>query len=273
MSLNTLQDIQHWQTSHVSNEQTERIREIEQDMWARWIGEYIQCKDCDHIDGKQEVFSTLCDEIKNLTVKKIIEVLEISNIECRKCWWETQEIYGKEYLEYIKQRYKSYNSYLTTYQSDWEIQGFADWYTATFDEIYSEEFEAYYHKIWKETIRKKIEDILWLENYQGEYITISSIWLTQNYSNLITFFKLLSQLFQSIPDSLNNIPGIIEVDDSNCLSFIYQKLWAKKLDLSTLWEVENKNPQHHSSLYIIDSPIKILKQKNTQSIRKILKSF
>lgn len=267
------QRIESINTQEISNDQIHRIWEIEQDMWARGIWEYVRCNDCGHIHGKDEMFDHLASDIQQLTVKKIFSLLNIQNLECRKCWWDTKEIYWENYIENIQRRYKWLNSFLSTYQADWEIQWFADSYTASYDEIFHEEFETYYDSIWKQAIKDKIDEILWIQNYDWEFITVSSIGLTQTHSNLMVFFKLLSNLFQSIPDKFNKIPGLIEVDDSNCLSFIYKKLWAKKIDLWNLWEIQNKNPDHHSNLYIIDSPVALFKQSNTQSVRKILKYF
>jgi len=260
-------------TDKLSQKHLENIYEIEQDMWARWIWEFLICNDCNHIHSKDDIVSNLCDQTQKLTVKKILNILNIKTIDCKECGWEMSEIYNQEYIQSIKKRYADFKSYLSTYVVWEQIHGFADSYIANFDEIYSEEFEYYYENIGRKKTQLEVEKLLWISNYSWPYITISSVWLTQEYSNLTVFFKLLSHLFQSIPDKLNNIPWMIEVDNSNCLSSIYMKLWAKKLDLSTLGEVKNKNANHSSSLYILDNPIKTFKQANTQSIKKILKYF
>jgi len=267
------QGIESINTQEISQSQIHRIGEIEQDMWARGIGEYVRCEDCGHIHGKDEMFDHLANDIKQLTVKKILSLLDTQSLDCRKCWGETKEIYWWEYIQSIERRYRWFNSFLSTYQADGDIQWFADSYTASYDEIFREEFETYYDSIGKQVIKNKIDEILGIKNYSWEFITVSSIGLTQTHSNLMVFFKLLSSLFQSIPDKFNKIPGLIEVDDSNCLSFIYKKLWAQKVDLWDLWETKNKNPDHHSHLYIIDSPVALFKQSQTQSVRKILKYF
>lgn len=268
----TFKSVQHIHTKKLDSRTIQRIYDIEQDMWARWIWEFVQCQDCWNIDSKDDIFWNITNPlIKKQTVSQILRILWKPEINCSDCWWQTNMIYGSEYIDAITRRYSNFISFLSTFHVWHQIEWFTDWYYSNFDVIYQEELKWHYGDIPQKEISNKIDSILWRKS--PGFLTVCSTGFTEPYSNLTNFFYLLRSFFQSIPNFYNHVPGIIEVDENNHICDIYQRLWAKKVELWNAFREKYTHDNHHCSVFVIDNPVKLFKQENTSSIKKILKNF
>ena len=100
----------------LSQKDFELLNELTQDMWwtNRWLGELVRCRECWHISSKEQAFWHSGIDITKMTVQKIMDVLDISNISCPCCNGTTDFIYGREHIEKIRERLlKSVDSFLT----------------------------------------------------------------------------------------------------------------------------------------------------------------
>lgn len=213
----------------LSSADFERLNEVSQDMWAQSIWELVQCKSCQKMMSKQDIFWHLEKEIYDETVKKILQILEISEISCIECSGKTRFIYPDEHVENIKERLlQSEESFLVVCEnSTWEIVWYEEWYIDTFDTIFRRELAYHYEKIWKEDIKTKIQDILWY--CPEEMFILSSIGFLNQYVNFITLFEIFKHFAINIPDSYLYTLWITEVDKRNSLDMVTNVMWGISL--------------------------------------------
>lgn len=84
-----------------------------------------------------------------MTVQKIMDVLDISNISCPCCNGPTDFIYGREHIEKIRKRLlESVDSFLTVCRDKRnDIIGFTDGYIAPIDLIFERELLYHYRRV------------------------------------------------------------------------------------------------------------------------------
>ena len=229
-------------TDNVSGKDLQKIMEIERDMWAHWLWEYVKCNCCWKIHSKDNIYWHLESEIKLQTVSNIEKIIDWSSI-CHSCWWKNENIYKEEeYIEEIKKRYSDpINSYLWVYRDMlWEIRWFFDWYIDTFEKIYENEFENYYSDIWESTLKNIIETktktIL-----PEELLVCSALWMEEKNKSFYIIYELMKNFFNSLKDK--NIENMVWIAESvlwtNTHS-IYHSAWATKVWISNENTINNK---------------------------------
>lgn len=202
-----------------------RIAEIEQDGWAHGIWEYRKCDDCWHIHSKQDIHGNLDRTIYTHTVKQIQTLLWNPEISCQLCNGKTSEIYGKQYIESVQERYKKYTSFLTTFRDEsGEIQGFLDGYISDFDTIYENEFSVYYDKIGKERVRKMVQNAL-AEEMPERMLTNSAMCISEKYRSLFITYDLMKNFYTDLHKREWNILWIYEASLWSNTHAIYHALW------------------------------------------------
>lgn len=219
---------------HTISEATlDRIFEIEQDMWSRWIWEYVQCKSCETIFSKLDIYGDdgplpLPSEIRSLTVMKIEEHLWISTPSCHCCWWETQHIYDKdEYLPAMRRRYWRPESFLSlAYDDTDEIIWFMDWYLATLEEIFEDELKFHYSPELLEELKRSYN-----MHRDQKFLTFASIGTDDKNKSLLTTFGLLDNFFQNMDQKYNDTLALFESIIGSSTYCIFKIMWANSMDL------------------------------------------
>lgn len=254
----------------ISSNEINQIFEIEQDMWAYWIWEFVQCVCCQKMHSKQDIFGYLNKEIQELTVSKILSLLSIDNIACKVCKWNTKFIYDTDYKVEIQKRYNDYESYLTLFRNEkWDIKWFIDWYVWTLEEIYNNELECHYKEIGFISIQDKVSQILW-SSIPKKIFSFSSMWTEQSYMNFPLIFELLRKFINSIPENNNQILWLTELDKWWNLDRIYKQMWSKDLWFSESEKIVNKNTSYNSDIFIIPNSIQVYKEHFSYNIREFL---
>lgn len=200
------------ETSSLSWESLDRIFEIEQDMWARGIGEYIRCISCETMYSKADIFWNhgsikIPDSIRLDTVMQIEKFFWGNTPLCICCGWETRHVYEKQqYMWAIERRYNRNESFLTlAYGRDKEIIGFMDGYLTTLWEIFQEELRFHY----SEKILDELEQRYLIQRDQ-KLLTFSSIGTDDRNKSLITIFGLLQTFFRNMDSQYNHTLSIFE---------------------------------------------------------------
>lgn len=270
MVINSNYNIENADTQHLSDWEIDNLYEIEQDMWARWFWEFVQCKNCNSVYSKKEIFWNYPKDLQHQTVMKIMNILNISSISCKICHHETQLMYDLDYKKEMKQRYQNPLSFLKLFKDKQnQILGFADWYFSDLKTIYQQELQCNFGKIWYETIKQSITSQTW--NQHNIFLDVSSVGFVEKYSNLTNFFVLLWSFLADIPNEYKNIPVLIEVNEHSHICLIYKKLWAKKIFIDQNNKIENLHKDIDMSLYILENPFEIIESGILTSIKSILK--
>lgn len=242
----------------ISENDLEKIAEIEQDMWARedWIGEYIKCTCCNKIHSKEDVYLHITNDLKIQTVAKIEEALQIIKIPCISCHSKTEYIYDRnEYIEEIRDRYSnSVESFLTVLRDkNWEIRGFEDWYIDRFDRIYKNEFSLYYNNIWTTLIKKKVEEIIKMD-LPNDILMCSSVWMEQKYANFYNLYNIMKHFFWNIynkkwKDLLWLYEAVVWWVPYSIYHIAWvERLWIPESDLYS--KVENISSNYKSDIFV-----------------------
>ena len=165
------------------------LNEVTQDMWAHGIWEFVQCKCCNKMMSKQDIFWHLQKELYEETVSKIISILDIKEIPCIECWNETKFIYWDEHIENIKERLlKSKQAFLAICENEnWQIVWYEDWYIDDLEKIFNRELAYHYSEIWLPEIKKRVFNILW--ETPNEMIVFSSLWFKHKYINFFNLYR------------------------------------------------------------------------------------
>lgn len=207
----------------------EKLNEVTQDMWAHGIWELVQCKCCNKMMSKQDIFWHLEKEVYDETVKKIMWILSMSEIACISCGWDTKFIYGEDHVENIKERLlQSEESFLVVCENEtWELVWYEEWYVDSLENIFKRELAYHYEVIWVDEIKRRIENII---GYNPEkLLVLSSIWILNKYSNFFTIFEILKHFAINMPDKYKWMYGISELDINNNLDFLSKHLWTISL--------------------------------------------
>lgn len=230
-----------------------KIYEIEQDMWAHILWEFVKCNNCNKIFSKKDIFWWLDKSLYINNVSSIISSLGIKNINCVFCNWVTKYIYDYDYIYEIINRHKN-DSILVLYKNDDSnlLTWFCDGYYWYFDEIYINEFKKYYSNIeiyW--FIKNKLGNII-----NKKIFVLSAIGLEAKFKSLDIVYRLLLY-FLRVP-SFYNIPIIFESRIGTKMHEIYMFTWAERLWISTnnkfINMIENSNKDYISDIFIYKNP-------------------
>lgn len=248
--------IENIDTKSISEYDLKTISQVEQDMWARedWLWEYVQCKCCQKIHSKTDIFWHLSTEIRTENVNRILEILSWDSITCNDCWWDTEFLYWPEYIGKIRERYLQSDSYLTVNRDeDWKIIWFMDWYIDNFDIIYEREFSSYYSNIWKIMLKQLIENKIQMD-LPDNLLTWTSIGMEEKHKSFFVLFELIRNFFNSIDDSKNNTLWIAESVIWTNANQIYKSMWAIQVWLlNNDWitiKSNNKNSSFKSDIFV-----------------------
>jgi len=221
-----------WSINAIPDSLIQTIFEIEQDMWARWIWEYLNCDDCNEILSKSDVYSkewgiVLPEDIKYETVMNIEKYLwTIPNCTC--CGWNTAHVYDYDsYWPEIQARYSKTDSFLSLSNDDnWKVVWFMDGYIASLEEIFEWEFS--YH------FSPKLLDMIW-EKYKKHrkerLLTVSSIWTDDKNKSLSRVFELLRSFFAQFDESYDEMWVIVESIIWSTTYCIFDLMWADKMQV------------------------------------------
>lgn len=259
----------------VSETDIRRIAEIEQDWWAHGIWEYRKCNDCQHIHSKQDIHAELSRDLYTNTVKEIERLLGNPEIFCQICGWETTEIFWSEYIESIRNRYKNYTSFLTTFRDEsWYIQWFLDGYIADFDTIYENEFKEYYQKIWKDIILRFVERQLW-KSIPDRMLTNSAMCISEKYKSLYTTYDLMKNFYTNLYEQEWEIFWIYEASIWSNTHAIYHSLWWRSIWISDHPALgtakENINQDHKSDIGICENIAEVCMNGLEGSLKSFLR--
>lgn len=260
-----------------------KIHEIEQDMWAEWIWEYLKCDSCWEIYSKKDIYGDLTTDIYNETVAQIEKIIWFKWIDCEKCWDETSHIWGKEYLDEIRTRYNDEEAFLTIIRNNiWEVIWFSDVYINNLETIYKREFEHYYFEIWSDKIRKMIWVILnW--NVPQKILMHSTTGIESKYANLGLFLSILSELYKHLQSQwYNDILWLYEACIWSTAHSLYHVAGAKRiwLNIDNLkWK--NKYKDSVSDIFVHENivpsiietfslPVKIFIKKYSTKMKQVL---
>ena len=216
--------------SQISESTLMRIFEIEQDMWARWIWEYLQCTNCDEIFSKDDMFwkkwyAIFPTALQKETVMAIEKYLGGRTLQCKCCGWDTKHIYDIDtYLDEIRWRYNMEDSYLSVARNrDGEVIGFMDWYIATLDEIFENEFKYHFSPNLLDMLYEKYK-----AHRQRRMLTVSSIWTDDKNKSLITVFALLREFFSQFDNTYDETAWIVESIIGSSTYSILNIMWAQQ---------------------------------------------
>jgi len=229
-----------------------KIYEIEQDMWAEWIWEYVKCECCSIIYSKKDIFGHLSNDIYLKTVWQIEKILDLDNIKCKKCDSNTVFLWWKNYINDIKERYNDKNAFLITLRdTNWKIKGFSDAYISDFHTIYKREFEYYYSDIWEEKIQKIIESTIWYE-LPETLLMHSTVWIEAEISNLNMFLVILQNFYEYLQCLWYwDILWIYESSIGTTIHSIYHASWAERLWIDINKDYKNNvNNEYISDIFI-----------------------
>lgn len=232
----------------VTDKMLRDIFEIEQDMWARGIGEYLKCINCGELFSKSDIYENnskifLPNELKVWTVQQIENSLGSPLPDCLLCAGQTKHVYdAEEYIPQMEARYKRQNSFLTLVKDEvWEIVGFMDGYIASLDEIYTDELRFHFSSY----LIKEICHCFWITP-DTQLLTVSSIGTNERNKSLITALKLLKTFFQWIDSKYDNIWWLVESIIWSSTYCIFDLMWSQKMEVREkvhciIWETSNDN--------------------------------
>lgn len=219
-----------------------KIFEIEQDMWARGIWEYIRCDECESIFSKEDIYGKkwnldLLMDLQKETVMQIEGIIWLWCPDCPTCQWQASHIYSMDdYIPKIEKRFMRDEAFLSVAKKSWEIIWFMDWYIANLEEIFQDEFS--YH--FSDDVLDQIMDRYRLYRKQ-KMLTVASIGTDDKNKNLTVVFSLLRIFFWNIDDDLDNISWIVESIVWSTTYCIFNLMWADwmKMQNKSFWIIED----------------------------------
>ncbi len=262
--------------NNISNNELLQVAEVEKDMWAYGIWEYVKCNNCSKIYSKNDIFWYLADDIKKESVTRLEEILAFDSIKCSICSSDTSFIYDVETnkQEIKKRLFQSKASFLTVLRDtkNNDIHGFMDWYISDFETIYEREFKPHYKQVWINKIKEAFEYELG-SNIPKELFTISSIWTDEKYKSLSNFLNLIRSFVINIPENYNTNLWLVEFDTWSNIHSIYHVIWFKKITLDSLSKslIADSSDNYNSDLYFLPNMIKESREKYSQPIREFIK--
>jgi hypothetical protein len=213
-----------------------QIAEVEKDMWAYWIGEYVKCNCCNKVHSKNDIFWHLAADIRKKSVTDLESIFLWDSINCKRCNSnDTDFLFDTDKnIEEIKKRYfESIDSFLalTIKEETWDIVWFMDWYIDNLKNIYDRELEYYYNI----NVYKLLEKYVSSKNWwlvPSEILTFSSMWLLEENTSFYKVFELIKEFFSWIDSKYDNVFWITEVSKWTNLHWFHHSMWVKELGFS-----------------------------------------
>lgn len=213
------------------------IRRLEQDAWSHGINEYLMCDSCDKVYGKRDIYGMLPQNIQKLLVSDLERILWVANITCPCCSEKMKPIYGEQYIECIRERYRD-RAYLAVLRENCEttegrrpIRGFIDGYIWGFDEVYDREFKQYYGTQFEENEMKSyIEERVWYK-LPSKVLFWTALAMDERYRSMNSVYQLLKWFFGAM-DPNEEIVCISEAAGWTNVCKIYLSMWAKAVGIN-----------------------------------------
>lgn len=244
-----------------------QIAEVEKDMWAYWIGEYVKCNNCWNSSSKNDIYWYLENELKIESVTKIENILWYDSIKCDTCNNDTEFVYDiNSNIINIKERYFKSESYLSLARnSNWNIVWFCDGYIDSLEVIYNRFFDYYYPKLWYDWLKSVLEKEL-NTNIPDEFLVWTSIWTLEKYKSFFIFYELMKSFFYSI-DKLD----ILWISDSviwTNTQWVYTSLWAKRL-----WLNNFNIAKYDTDIFIHENAVQKYQAELNWNVKNFLKKY
>ncbi len=276
-------DIESVSPSSLSENDFSKIHEITQDMWARWLWEFLECDNCSYIASKDDIFGSWKYGITSEGYKKTIAFI-LSHMDdndqkkiysCPHCNSAMSPIYWNNYKDEIKSRLLDTESYLTVCRVRWEIVWYMDFFVASPEEAYERDWKRHYEGVGFSEIDKRIS--LNLGYTPKKIICFTAMGLLEEYSNFFTIYTLLNTNFQSAPKSIYKIPWATELNKDSWLYNIYRLMWSNSLhltdDINWLQKLKHIKGTYKSDIVTFPSPVETFMDNFSMSIRQFLRRY
>lgn len=219
-----LENIEVLQARDITKDVIHQIYNIERDMWARWLWEYMKCRDCWKVFGKNEVFGV---ENEQISLSDLEKGASIHTCDC--CGTQTTPIYSEEYKQEIWARHLNHKeSFLVVYRDTQNIiRGFFDGYVSDFDTLFENELSSYYSIETKEEIKKRIQMLGW--NIQRDILCPSALWTDVWFQNMYIIHALMYTFYYEVYIRLWRIDAMYESVLWTNTHAMYEVTGAKKL--------------------------------------------
>ncbi len=242
----------HWHiemvdTKTVTANIIDQVYTIEQDLWARYLWEYMHCPCCSRIYSKEDVLgeaemSELWISLKKNTVSEIEHFLGIwDSARCDTCDTPLEAIFWEEYKDEIASRYDFDTSFLMIHKS---TQGrtlwFVDAYISDFDEIYERELSHYYGQWLKKEVRERVETAL-RRSLPEKFICLSWVGNTPDTATMKNLYELEKTMVEEVSKSYPDIVWIYESVIWSCAHMILEICKAQRLWFSETWSKHSHN--------------------------------
>lgn len=249
-----------------------QIAQVEKDMWASWIWEYVQCNNCWEIHSKSDIFWHLSKEIRTDAVVRLEEIFLWDSINCQECWSRNTKFMFdvSDNVKIISARYNSsVDSFLSLmYDNAWNIIWLSDWYIDRFALIFHRELSMYY---WQNTLQKIFENDLF--NDSDNYFCWASVWIIEKNRHFINLYELIKQMFISINPEYDDLIWFAETADEWFMNKLCTKLWSIKLEWLENELYLNKNDNCESGLYYQQWMIAKYKDSFVWNYRSFIKNY
>ncbi len=258
-----------------------QIAEVEKDMWAYWIGEYVKCNCCQEIHSKNDIFWNLSSDIRKKTVIELENIYLWDNISCKKCESQnTDFIYGVDdnILDIRRRYYDSIDSCLSlaVNENSGTIVWFMDWYIDKLRTVYDRELDPYYNDDIYEILEKYILKVNWWKIPQ-KVLSFSSMWLLEEYKSFYQVFELIKKFFEWIDDKHNNVFWLTEVVNWSNLHWFHHCMWIQKLGINNYpWMdqlMANRSDEKENELFYQKEVVSVYKERYNLTVRQFIKKY
>lgn len=255
------------------------IAEVEKDMWAHWIWEYVRCNNCWEIHSKNDVYWHLESDIKKESVTKLEEILWYDSINCNKCDSNnTDFIYNvsDNAIEIQKRLLESKVSFLSILKNveGGNIIWFMDWYIDDLFSIYSREFSWHYKDIWYEKIKNWLSNTI-KESWLTDLFVISSLWTVEKNKWFKNILDLIRNLFFSISKEYEKYLTIAEFDTWSNIHSFFHAVWFEKanIDFNSNVSVANSSEDYESGIYYHRNLLEVYKNNFSYEPKDFVKLY
>jgi hypothetical protein len=229
------------------------IYELIQNMWAYWIGEFIQCNSCWLIHSKKDIFWDFPEDIYMETVAEIMRILGKTSLPCKSCWGSTRLIYWEEHIERIRRKLcESIDRHLTLARKHDRIVWISSYYVARYEKIFDEEFTDHYAQIWATVVSERIEQIT--GQAPQNMVMFTAIWFLENYRNWFHLRKFLKIAAMNLNEWHDEMIWIMELDTWNVMYRIFTSAGGQPLWFSWSKEIINTHTLYDSEIVIFNNP-------------------
>lgn len=254
----------------LSIEEYKKIYELIQDMWAYWIGEFVQCNSCWLIHSKKDIFWNMPELIYMRTVAEIMRILKKTSFPCNSCWEPTRFIYWEEHIERIRKKLcESIDAHLTLAKQHERVVGVSSYYIARYERIFNEELTDHYSKIWAQGVSERIKQVT--GELPENMVMFTAIWFLEKYRNLFHLKRFLKVWSMALKESYDTMLWIMELDTWNVMYRVFTSAGWQPLWFRWNREIINTHRLYDSELVVFTNPTSKFKKafvRNDRSWKK-----